>query len=325
MTKAMRGINLGGWLIAERWMTPDLFKGVKSSGEYELVHQLGRQEAARRLKRHRDTFITEQDIRWLREHQYELVRVPVGYWLFEETDDYIRGKQYIERLLRWAEKYDMKVIIDLHGLQGSQNGKQHSGRRGEVKFYKKSNRQEALKTLQYIVNAYGKHPAVVGIQVINEPEWPTLGVALLRYYRQAYKVVDKGCPASVKVIVSDGFKPRLMSWLLKFGRFGDRLVMDVHLYQVFSSQDKRKTSRDYMYVAEHVWHTLLFKVNKKVPVLVGEWSASTAEQLPNEMSVKQFYDVQERTFQGASWAYCYWSYKAPGLGIWGFDSRAYLH
>lgn len=321
----MRGINLGGWLIAERWMTPDLFKGVESSGEYELVRQLGRREAARRLKQHRDAFITERDIRWLRKHQFELVRVPVGYWLFEKTNDYIAGKQYIEKLLQWAEKHDMKVIIDFHGLQGSQNGKQHSGRRGVVQFYKRSNRQQALNTLRYIVTSYGMHPAVAGIQVINEPELPLFGIALLRYYRQAYRVVDSGCPASVKVIVSDGFKPRLMSWLLKFGRFGDRLVMDVHLYQVFSPKDKHKTVANYMHIAEHVWHKLLHRINKRVPVLVGEWSASTATPLPNKVSIKQFYDLQDKTFQDASWAYCYWSYKAPGLGIWGFDSRTYLH
>jgi glucan 1,3-beta-glucosidase len=325
MTKAIRGINLGGWLIAERWMTPDLFKGVESSGEYELVRQLGREEAARRLAQHRDTFINEQDIKWLKEHKFELVRVPVGYWLFEETDEYISGERYMERLLAWAKKHDIKVIIDFHGLQGSQNGKQHSGRRGVVQFFKKINRQKALQTLVYIVKTYGMHSSVIGIQVSNEPRWPGLGLTLLSYYRQAYKIIDSGCPASVKVIVSDGFKPRLMAWLLMLGRFGDRLVMDVHLYQVFSSKDHQKSVDDYLNIVNRVWRKLLHRLNTKVPVLVGEWSASTAAPLPDTSSVKRLYDTQEQVFRDTTWAYCYWSYKAPGLGIWGLASKPYLH
>ncbi len=87
MGKALRGINLGGWLVAERWMTQDLFRGVKGDDEYSLGWELGQEEASRRLKVHRDTFITQRDFRWIADQGFDFVRLPVGYWLLEDTEN----------------------------------------------------------------------------------------------------------------------------------------------------------------------------------------------------------------------------------------------
>jgi glucan 1,3-beta-glucosidase len=89
---SLKGINLGGWLVAERWMTPDLFANVQSDGEIALVRELGKEEAARRLEAHRGTFITKNDFYLIQQRGFKVVRLPVGYWLFEETPDFIDGK-----------------------------------------------------------------------------------------------------------------------------------------------------------------------------------------------------------------------------------------
>ena len=34
---------------------------------------------------------------------------------------------YVDRLLGWAEKYNLSVLIDIHGVIGSQNGFDNSG------------------------------------------------------------------------------------------------------------------------------------------------------------------------------------------------------
>src|SRR6478736_6585410 len=117
MKQARRGINLGGWLVAERWMTPQLFAGVIEDGEIALVRELGYDEARRRLEMHRSSFITEKDFQWIAEHGFEFVRLPVGYWLFEETDDFIDGETYLRRAFEWATRYKLGVVLDFHGLQ----------------------------------------------------------------------------------------------------------------------------------------------------------------------------------------------------------------
>ena len=122
MTRALRGVNLGGWLVAERWMTPELFADIEGDGEIALVNELGYEKARARLKKHRDTFIREEDFVTIKDQGFDFVRLPVGYWLFEETDDFIDGEDYIRRAFTWASQNHLGVVLDFHGLQGSQNG-----------------------------------------------------------------------------------------------------------------------------------------------------------------------------------------------------------
>ena len=68
----------------------------------------------------------------------------VGYWMFcsfpndpfpqpTDSDSDLEGRRfYLKRLVTWADRIGLKVILDLHGAPGSQNGMDHSGRRGKV-------------------------------------------------------------------------------------------------------------------------------------------------------------------------------------------------
>lgn len=53
------------------------------------------------------------------------VRIPIGYWAFEvgSGEPYIQGQlPYLQKAVGWARNHGLKVIIDLHGAPGSQNG-----------------------------------------------------------------------------------------------------------------------------------------------------------------------------------------------------------
>lgn len=64
------------------------------------------------------------------------VRIPLGFWAVETLDSepFLEGVawQYFVRALGWARKYGLRVLLDLHGLPGSQNGWNHSGKAGVV-------------------------------------------------------------------------------------------------------------------------------------------------------------------------------------------------
>src|SRR5580704_11078016 len=84
-SKKLCGVNLGGWLVLERWITPTLYSGVDAEDEYTLCQKLGQQKAAARLQKHREEWITPDDFRWLASRGINAVRLPVGYAVLEEN------------------------------------------------------------------------------------------------------------------------------------------------------------------------------------------------------------------------------------------------
>lgn len=53
------------------------------------------------------------------------VRIPIGFWAFDVSggEPYIQGQvPYLQKAVQWAGNHGIKVIVDLHGAPGSQNG-----------------------------------------------------------------------------------------------------------------------------------------------------------------------------------------------------------
>lgn len=88
------------------------------------------------LTNHWDTYITDADIQLIAASGFNHLRIPLGYWAFTSQPS---GTPYcsqcgqldqLTRVLASANKYGLYVVLDLHGLPGSQNGEQESGRVG---------------------------------------------------------------------------------------------------------------------------------------------------------------------------------------------------
>lgn len=324
----MKGINLGGWLVAERWITPDLFKGVHSDGEIALVRELGKAEAIRRLDTHRRTFITKKDFLWIQQHGFELVRIPVGYWLFEKTDDFIDGEEYLKKAFQWAQQCGLKVILDFHGLQGSQNGLDHSGQVGRVRMYWWWNRRKALNTLRYMCETYGHEPALIGLEVVNEPYDPLFLWRLMRYYDKAVALAVAYLPPECKIIVSDAYKPLQVANKLLAKPYANRIVLDIHLYQAHYLDNHADavplTFDQHVHVVETEWRDLLKELSADFEILIGEWSGALPSHAYKTMAggesawVDGYIQTQQSLFSEYAWAECYWTYKAPGMGVWDY-------
>lgn len=88
--KKLRGVNLGGWLVIEKWMTPSLLEGLKATDETSFCIDLAT-NAERVLKNHWDTFITSEDFAWLAKTGINAVRIPIGHWIFGPDYPYHRA------------------------------------------------------------------------------------------------------------------------------------------------------------------------------------------------------------------------------------------
>ena len=61
----IKGVNLGNWLVLEKWMSPDLFARTEAEDETQLCSDLDDVARRERLTVHRDSYVTERDFAYL--------------------------------------------------------------------------------------------------------------------------------------------------------------------------------------------------------------------------------------------------------------------
>ncbi len=308
----IKGVNLGGWLVLERWMTPSVFAGGEAANEYELSHS----EAGRRaIERHRKNFITETDIAWLARAQVEAVRLPIGYWHIIPAPPYVPGDGEIGWLLDTAKKYRIKVLLCLHAAPGAQNANDHSGsgQPGKTSWYRFKNLRQTYQILLKLARQYGAHDALWGIELLNEPlangraeRW-----MLLQWSRVVAGRLKKHLPRRVKLVFSDCYNP--VWWHKKLRR----ATLDIHHYQCFSLVDvDAKTYEHHRVVLQNARTEYEGYANNR-PVIIGEWSATLPPIIISDDNAKDFCQNQLEMMQFAE-AWFFWSYKTEHTGSWNF-------
>lgn len=130
----IKGVNLGNWLVLEKWMSPALFDGTTAEDEYYLPRQLSREVYEARIQMHRSSYITERDFAEIKAFGMNMVRIPVPYFIFGDCPPFIACIQELDHAFAWAAKYGLQILIDLHTVPGSQNGFDNGGLSGVVKW-----------------------------------------------------------------------------------------------------------------------------------------------------------------------------------------------
>ena len=77
----INGVNLGNWLVLEKWMKPDLFEAFQAEDEISLHRNMEQESLEKHLKAHRDSYITREDFANIAAHGMNLVRIPVPSWM----------------------------------------------------------------------------------------------------------------------------------------------------------------------------------------------------------------------------------------------------
>jgi len=116
----VRGVNLGGWLVLEPWITPSIFDnaGDAAVDEWSLCETLGADQCRAVLSQHWASFVTADDFNQIAAAGMNHVRIPIGYWALTplEGDPYVDGQlEYLDSAVNWARAAGLKVLVDLHG------------------------------------------------------------------------------------------------------------------------------------------------------------------------------------------------------------------
>jgi glucan 1,3-beta-glucosidase len=319
----LRGVNLGAWLVLEKWMVPDVYRDTEADDEYDLCLALGEQ-AGSRLQEHRETFITQDDFRWIRNCGLNAIRLPVGYWALEAPKPFVPAADFVAFALDQAQRNNLKVILDLHGAPGSQNGWDHSGRKGDIGWDKDPNNiKETIRVLGTFAEKFGKHPALYGIEMLNEPS-PKIPIAILKeFYQNAYSEIRRHTGVEVAVVFHDSF--RAMAWqdFMKEPQFSN-VIIDTHLYQSFGHDDAERDAQEQLIFALNRKETLEQMQRDELPTFVGEWSLALPYRSTRDLSSFQeklvtsaYADAQLLCFENTR-GWFFWSYKMQSEGVWNF-------
>ncbi|GAA5812961.1 hypothetical protein MFLAVUS_006423 [Mucor flavus] len=286
----VRGINLGGWLVLEPFITPKIFEqNVTIMDEYHLCEHLGPEEAKRQLKEHYETFITEADFKNIAEMGFNHVRIPTGHWAVQVTPDepYVAFEswQYLIKGIQWARKYGLRVMVELHTAPGSQNGWNHSGKSGEIGFLNgtdgDANAQRTIQITTEMIRFFSKPEwsnVVPLFGVLNEPAMMQIPTEKVKgWYAESYNAIRKllGPGKGPLLTYHDGFYP-LKTWNGFFGKLYERVILETHLYMIFNNglvSMPRELQADFPCTA---WRTDLKNSNADAgPTMVGEFSIAT--------------------------------------------------
>jgi glucan 1,3-beta-glucosidase len=283
----LRGVNLGGWLVLEKWMTPSLFDGLAATDETTWCAELGR-DARSRLQAHWNAFITRDDFAWLAGVGINAVRIPVGHWIFGPSYPYHAkygpdrhpfvegGIDVLDRALDWANEFGLRVVLDLHAAPGCQNGFDNGGIKDVCEWHTQEEYlAHSVDVLGRLAARYRSTPSLHAIEVLNEPRWDVPTSLLETYYQRGYAAIRAHCPADrVAVVFHDGFRSHG-----EFTRYFREsalanVIFDVHRYQCFSREDLDMDIHGHLHKAGVSWREEagIIQDDLGVPAICGEWS-----------------------------------------------------
>jgi hypothetical protein len=284
----LRGTNLGNWLEPEGYMF-GLEGGPQSTREIEgLVNELiGPQEAEKFWQTYRDAYVTEDDMRFLHEAGLNSIRIPLHYKFFTPGNE--EGFQRLDRVVGWAKKYGLYVILDMHCAPGGQTGSNIDDSWGYPWLFESAEDQElTIRIWKRIAQHYRDNPTVLGYDLLNEPipHFPQL-----RKYNPALEPLYKRITAEIRqvdvhhVIILGGAQ-----WDTNFTVFG--APFDSNVMYTFHKYWSPPTEAE-------IQPYLDFRSRYNVPIWLGESGENKDEW------IHDFTAVLEKDEVG--WAF--WPYK----------------
>jgi len=203
----LRGIGLGNWLLPEGYMWKFGQNGDRPRKIEKIVSDLiGHENASQFWKQFRKNYITDKDIKRIAELGFNSVRPALNARLFlteNDTAEFIEESfVLIDSLVTWCRKYNLYVIIDMHGAPGGQTGANIDDSPNNLpELFMDIKHQDRLVELWVkIAKRYANEPAVAAYDLLNEPlphntgaadRWGQLVEPLYKRIVKAIRKVDK--------------------------------------------------------------------------------------------------------------------------------------
>lgn len=290
----IRGVNVGGWLNLEPFITPSFFEHYSSRDniidEYTLTTKLGAQKSKETLEKHYSAFVTKQTFSDIRDAGFDHVRIPFGYWMVEtyDGDPYVAqvSWRYLLRGIEYARQNGLRVNLDMHGAPGSQNGWNHSGRQGVIGWLNGTDGETNANRwldIHHKLSVFFSQPRYKNIVtmygLVNEPRMVDLNTDIVLKWTQ--KAIDQIRDDNITAILvfGDGFLG-LDNWQGQLQGNKD-LVLDVHQYAIFNVDQLSLKHTDKLNFACKAWtqqsERSMDTTTGFGPTMCGEWSQADTD------------------------------------------------
>ena len=343
----LKGVNLGGLFIPEVWMNPSFYNGTIVDGQMldQPLNKQGqplgwagslcrmvdwnRKETERRMLERLDSWLTEQDFKEIAAAGFNSVRLPLGYWNVMKDPhnayapaDYIQSRDKVDWVFKMATKYELLVLLDMHGAPGSQNGQDHSGCNKATEWDLPENQKLSREAIEAMATRYGNHPNLWGFELLNEPSVSysqDKHELLAQFYRDGYNIIRKHSDEAI-VVFKELFSQLYASWKDEMREPNYyNVVMDWHLYDWQAPYTQEWNYRHVLDAED--WRAQIADFTTKYPIMVGEWCMSTGTYTQAGQS---FVTAAVNSFQDtASWFLWNWKVES-GLDFQEWDVRLQL-
>lgn len=289
----VRGVNLGGWLVYEGWITAD--GGGFGSGkgwvdEWTMAQSYDQNRDY--INAHWQGWVTEDDFAEIAAAGLNTVRIPVGYWTFipTEGDEPYRGLnvtwETLKRAFEWALKYGLRIMLDMHAVPGPQSLDAHSGHKTDHAgfFFSDRNKNRTIEALvvaarEFTQPKYGN--VLKSLMLVNEPRLPDerkeeARAWLKQFYVDAHAAV-RSLPEprvqNVTILIHDSFDGADRYGDFKNATGDPNVAMDRHLYAIFEPTKANWTGDAVLRAQCQAANELVNFAKRYYTVMVAEFGA----------------------------------------------------
>ncbi|MDP8260494.1 MAG: cellulase family glycosylhydrolase [Candidatus Gygaella obscura] len=313
----IKGVNFGSWLLMEGYIL-----GGRNIPEHRFKAEFEKINGKRNLKEFerlfRDNYIREIDFKNASLINANTIRLPFNARLIDNGYSPVNknGLSYIKKALVLAEKYKLKVILDLHAATGAQNCDWHADSDGKALFWQKeSYRQRTLALWEILADTFKDYKALIGYDVLNEPVLDKTKVKILaKFYKDTVKKIrsiDKK-----HLIFLEGF-----DWGQRIDFLKDIIEKDVwvsiHTYLPLNytfnftpflkfpgTIEGRRWDKNAIY--KYLLPYYKFARENKTNIYVGEFGINWRMNNYGELD---YLNSMLKTFEEFKFSYTYWTYK----------------
>lgn len=169
----LKGVNLGNWLLPEGYMFKMRDCNSPRKIDQAIRELMGNSASTAFWDSFLENYITEADIKWLSDAGTNIIRLPFDYRLLT-NDDFLgrdmHGFKHLDNAVRWCEKYNIYVLLDMHGAPGGQTGDNIDNSDGYPwLMLDEGMKQQTCDVWKMIAERYANNTTIIGYNLLNEP------------------------------------------------------------------------------------------------------------------------------------------------------------